>query len=125
MASIFDKYKPTKTATIKKLSEEEDEKTLQKRQGRIDLPDGVQTKLRLGPAHPGEDSFMHQAGSHWIKVDKDGQAATRKVPNARVHLDLAKDPIEVYIDFVRTMLSDGSTENADKIKKLTSYKGGM
>jgi hypothetical protein len=125
MSSIFDKYKATSTKTIKKLAETEDELTLTKRAGRLDLVDSVENKVRLGPKHPEEDTFMHMRACHWIKVEKDGQAGTRTVPNARLHGNLSKDPIEIYIDLVRDRLADGDPENLEKIKKITAWKGGM
>lgn len=123
--SIFDKYKATSTKTIKKLAETEDELTLIRRAGRLDLTDGVENKVRLGPKHPGEETFMHMRACHWIKIEKDGQPATRTVPNARLHGGLSKDPIELYIELVRNRLADGDPDNLEKIKKITAYKGGM
>src|SRR5882757_4724463 len=114
MASIFDKYKATSTKTIKKLSEEEDEKTLTRRAGRIDLKDGVESKLRLGPAHPGEETFMHMRATHWIKIEKDGVAATRTVPNARLHGGLSADPCEVFVEYSKLKLSTGVAEDLEK-----------
>jgi hypothetical protein len=126
MASIFDKYKATSTKVVKKLTEEEDEKTLTKRAGRIDIAIG-ENKIRFGPKHPGEDTFMHMRGCHWLKVSKEGsdEAAIRTVPDAKLHGDLSMDPCEAYIELCKERLSTGKASDSDKLKKITAWKGGM
>lgn len=126
MASIFDKYKPTSTTTVKKIMEEEDAATsFNKRSGRLELSDGL-NKIRIGPKHPGEDSFMHIHGCHWITIQKeDGEPGRRTVQNARLHANIKQDPIEAYVDFCKTKLATGEQEDTDKIKLLTDYKTGL
>lgn len=130
MASIFDKYKPTSTKKIKDLSADEDSKTNSGGfAGRLDLEDGT-NKIRIYPAHPGEESFIRIRACHWITIEVEGQREPqrRTVPNARIHLGIETDPIEAYMDFCREQFS-GSEQaaNSAKLKKIlsNSFNGGL
>lgn len=125
MGDIFSKYTATPTKTIKKLAEEEDAKTkTNKFSGRIELSDGL-NKLRIGPRHPGEESFMHMRAQHWIPIEKDGETVKRTVPNGRIHGGLKEDIVEAYVAFCSEKLATGEAEDAEKITKLTAYPGGL
>lgn len=123
--SIFDKYKATSTKVMKKLMDEEDSATSSgKFSNRLELSDGL-NKVRFGPRHPGEESFMHMRACHWITIEVDNQPARRTVGNARVHLGVEQDPVEFYVENAKNKLSTGEAEDTEKLKNLTAWKGGM
>lgn len=125
--SLRDQFKPTDVSSIKKAKDTEDAKiaTGGKRTDYLDIKDGL-NKFRLFPKHPNEESFYHIRGIHWLTLSDDsGGDIRRTVPNARIHAGWAKDPVEEYIKYVKDHLSTSDSDDADKIKKLTSWETGL
>lgn len=121
-------FKATSTSSMKVVKEKEDALIPKAggRTDRIELEDGL-NKMRIFPAHPGEENFYHILSQHWITITDDkGEEQRRTVINAKVHAGWSNDIFDAYIQYVRENLSSTDAEDSAKIKKLTdSYNGGL
>ena len=52
----------------------------------LEMEDGKTVKIRLFPAHPGQESFYLLQKEHWLTIEKEGgETGRRTVLNATVH----------------------------------------
>ena len=90
----------------------------------LELEDGKTTKIRLFPAHPGQESFYILQKEHWLTIEGDnGEPGRRTVLNANVHGGGAKDIIDEYIAFCKKKLT--GKDDAPKLEAVTNWKDGL
>lgn len=127
MSSFREQFKATPVSDLKKVVKQEDSQISSgsKKTDFLEVKDGL-NKFRLFPKHQTEESFYHMRAVHWMTVEGDnGEDRRTTIPNARIHAKWSKDPIEEYINFVKKNLSAGDSDDADKIKKMVDWQGGM
>jgi hypothetical protein len=125
--SLRNQFKATPVSDLKKVVKDEDSKISSgsRKTDFLEIKDGL-NKFRLFPKHPSEESFYHMRAVHWMTVEDDkGEDRRTTIPNARIHAKWAKDPIEEYIKYVKENLSSTDADDADKIKKMVDWQGGM
>lgn len=120
-------FKATKTSTLKKTKEKEDAIIpSSNRTDFLEIEEGI-NKLRIYPAHPGEDSFYMMRANHWLTVEgDDGKERRTMVPNARIMCGVERDIIEEYVRAATAYLQDlGTADAEDKIAILTHWQTGL
>jgi len=130
MSSIRDKYKATPVDTLKASVAEEDQIVGSRGDNSYhDIEDGSNT-FRIYPKKEDDRTYSHIRVQHWITVEDDdgGDPKRRSVYNARQHGGQQKDVIEQYIkhapEHIRNT-TDDPAEQAEKIKTLTAFNGGL
>ena len=90
----------------------------------LELEDGKTTKIRLFPAHPGQESFYILQKEHWLTIEGDnGEPGRRTVLNATVHGGGRKDIIDEYIALCKKKLT--GKDDAKKLEAVTDWKNGL
>ena len=120
--STRDKYKATPLKQLKKRVEEDDAMVGVSSRDYLNLVDGKSLKIRLFPAHEGEDAFYQPHVCYWLSIQKDnGDMGRITVNDATVHGRFKKDICKEYISFAKKKYADDS----EKMDLLGDYKKGL
>lgn len=88
----------------------------------LNLEDGKTLKIRIFPAHPGEENFYVAKKCYWISVaGNDGDMRRTTVLDSRVHGGTKFDVIEEYVKYAKKFCKNDSA----KIEALTSAKDNL
>lgn len=88
----------------------------------LNLEDGKTVKIRIFPAHPGEDNFYVAKKCYWITVaGNDGDTRRTTVLDSRVHGGTKYDVIEEYVKYAKRFCKG----DAEKIEALTGQKDSL
>ena len=124
--SLREQLKPTSTKVLKKLVSEEDSQMPSNSNSDFHQYDEGTNKFRILPALPGDAAFYKMRCIHWLTVEgDDGKEKRATVQNAKQHGGQKQDIIEEYIEFVKANLDASEPDEADKIKALTAWDGGL
>ena len=88
----------------------------------LNLEDGKTLKIRIFPAHPGEDNFYVAKKCYWLSVSgNDGDTVRRSVLDSRVHGGTKFDVVEEYVKFAKRFCKG----DAEKIEALTGQRDSL
>lgn len=88
----------------------------------LNLQDGKTMKIRIFPAHPGQEDFYIPKKCYWIGVvGNDGDMRRTTVLDSKVHGGTKYDVIEEYVKFAKKKCS----KDSDKLKALTGEKDSL
>jgi hypothetical protein len=128
MTSIRDRFKPIAVDRMKKQAEKENQEIYEGGSADyISLKENKFTKIRLFPAHPGEENFYITKKVRWVSVEKDdGTSGRRQIPDAVLHGGLKHDIIEEYVNEATKLLKSlKDSEANEKIALMNHWKDGL
>lgn len=100
--SIRSRFKATPLKKLQKVVDEDDVVVGGSSNEYLNLVDGKTLKIRIFPAHPGQDAFYTKRKSYWLSVNgKDGEKRRITVLDSRVHGGTKYDLIEEYVKYAK------------------------
>lgn len=114
-----------KATSLKKLQKQidEDNATIGANSNEyLNLEDGKTIKVRIFPAHPGEENFYVAKKCYWLTVSgNDGDPRRTTVLDSRVHGGTKYDVVEEYVKYAKRFCKG----DADKIEALTGQRDSL
>ena len=88
----------------------------------LNLEDGKTLKIRIFPAHPGEDNFYVAKKCYWLTVaGNDGDTRRTTVLDSRVHAGTKFDVVEEYTKYAKRFCKG----DAEKLDAITGQKDSL
>lgn len=88
----------------------------------LNLEDGKTLKIRIFPAHPGEDNFYVAKKCYWLTVaGNDGDTRRTTVLDSRVHGGTKFDVVEEYTKYAKRFCKG----DAEKLEAITGQKDSL
>ena len=88
----------------------------------LNLEDGKTLKIRIFPAHPGEDNFYVAKKCYWLTVaGNDGDTRRATVLDSRVHAGTKFDVVEEYTKYAKRFCKG----DAEKLDAITGQKDSL
>ena len=107
--------KATPIKTLKKTIDKDDALFGSRSNEYLQLEDGKTLKIRIFPAHPGEENFYVAKKSYWLTFENnEGEMKRGTVLDSRVHGGTAMDVVDEYVKYARNKWS-GDSERLDAI----------
>lgn len=112
-ADLRAQLKPTSIKNLKKAIDEDNEMVGVQSNEYLNLEDGKTLKIRIFPAHPGEENFYIAKKCYWLSVEgNDGEMRRTTVLDSVVHGGTAKDICAEFIKYAKNKWK----KSADKLE---------
>lgn len=112
-ADLRAQLKPTSIKSLKKAIDEDNEMVGVQSNEYLNLEDGKTLKIRIFPAHPGEENFYIAKKCYWLSVEgNDGEMRRTTVLDSVVHGGTAKDICAEFIKYAKNKWK----KSADKLE---------
>ena len=109
-------YRATKISSLKKAVDKDDAMVGVMSNEYLNLEDGKTMKIRIFPAHPGEEQFYVPRKCYWLSfVNSDGDARRGTVLDSILHGGTKMDLINEYVKYAKKKYG----RDADKMEALT------
>lgn len=109
-------YRATKISSLKKAVDKDDAMVGVMSNEYLNLEDGKTMKIRLFPAHPGEEQFYVPRKCYWLSfVNSDGDVKRGTVLDSILHGGTKMDLVDEYVKFAKKKYG----KDADKMEALT------
>lgn len=120
-SDLRSKLKPTPIKSLKKTVDEDNEMIgVQNSNEYLRLEDGKTTKIRIFPAHPGEDNFYVKRKCYWLTfTGQDGNTYRGTVNDSVVHGGTKKDICDEFMKYAKKKWSNDS----DRLSCFTGQDG--
>lgn len=100
--SLRSQFKATSIKSLQKAVDKDNAMVGANNNEYINLEDGKTTKLRIFPAHPGEENFYVSRKCYWLPfVDDEGEPRRGTVLDSIVHGGTSMDIIQEYVRFAK------------------------
>lgn len=120
-SDLRSKLKPTPIKSLKKTVDEDNEMIgVQNSNEYLRLEDGKTTKIRIFPAHPGEDNFYVKRKCYWLTfTGQDGNTYRGTVNDSVVHGGTKKDICDEFMKYAKKKWS----KDSDRLSCFTGQDG--
>lgn len=101
-ASLRSQFKATPLKKLQKVVDADDAAVGGGSNEYLNLVDGKTLKIRIFPAHPGQDAFYIKRKAYWLTVaGRDGDSRRTTVLDSKVHAGTEMDLVEEYVKFAK------------------------
>ena len=115
-SNLRSQYRATKISSLKKAVDKDDAMVGVQSNEYLNLVDGKTMKIRLFPAHPGEEQFYVPRKCYWLSfVNEDGETKRRTVLDSVLHGGTQYDLVAEYVKYAKKKYS----KDAEKMDALT------
>lgn len=102
VSNFRSQFKATSIKSLKKSIDEDDSMLGANSNDYLSLEDGKTIKIRIFPAHPGEDSFYIHRKAYWLSFNgSDGGTYRGRVNDSRIHGGTKMDIVDEYVKFAK------------------------
>lgn len=114
--SLRSQYRATKISSLKKAVDKDDAMVGVSNNEYLNLEDGKTMKIRIFPAHPGEEQFYVPRKCYWLSfVNSDGDVKRGTVLDSILHGGTKMDLVNEYVKYAKKKYG----KDADKMESLT------
>lgn len=114
--SLRSQYRATKISSLKKAVDKDDAMVGVSNNEYLNLEDGKTMKIRIFPAHPGEEQFYVPRKCYWLSfVNGDGDVKRGTVLDSILHGGTKMDLVNEYVKYAKKKYG----KDADKMESLT------
>ena len=115
MSNLRSQFKATPIKSLRKAIDQDDALVGIQSNDYLNLEDGKTLKIRIFPAHPGQENFYTPRKCYWMNLTtEDGETRRGTVLDSVLHGGTKKDIVQEYVKFAKKMYSDDS----DKMEAL-------
>lgn len=114
--SLRSQYRATKISSLKKAVDKDDAMVGVSNNEYLNLEDGKVMKIRIFPAHPGEEQFYVPRKCYWLSfVNSDGDVKRGTVLDSILHGGTKMDLVNEYVKYAKKKYG----KDAEKMESLT------
>ena len=114
--SLRSQYRATKISSLKKAVDKDDAMVGVSNNEYLNLEDGKVMKIRIFPAHPGEEQFYVPRKCYWLSfVNSDGDVKRGTVLDSVLHGGTKMDLVNEYVKYAKKKYG----KDAEKMEALT------
>ena len=114
--SLRSQYRATKISSLKKAVDKDDAMVGVSNNEYLNLEDGKVMKIRIFPAHPGEEQFYVPRKCYWLSfVNSDGDVKRGTVLDSILHGGTKMDLVNEYVKYAKKKYG----KDAEKMEALT------
>ena len=115
MSNLRSQFKATSIKSLRKAIDQDDALVGIQSNDYLNLEDGKILKIRIFPAHPGQENFYTPRKCYWMNLTtEDGETRRGTVLDSVLHGGTKKDIVQEYVKFAKKMYGDDS----DKMEAL-------
>lgn len=115
MSNLRSQFKATSIKSLRKAIDQDDALVGIQSNDYLNLEDGKTLKIRIFPAHPGQENFYTPRKCYWMNLTtEDGETRRGTVLDSVLHGGTKKDIVQEYVKFAKKMYGDDS----DKMEAL-------
>ena len=115
MSNLRSQFKATSIKSLRKAIDQDDALVGIQSNDYLNLEDGKTLKIRIFPAHPGQENFYTTRKCYWMNLTtEDGETRRGTVLDSVLHGGTKKDIVQEYVKFAKKMYGDDS----DKMEAL-------
>lgn len=115
MSNLRSQFKATSIKSLRKAIDQDDALVGIQSNDYLNLEDGKTLKIRIFPAHPGQENFYTPRKCYWMNLTtEDGETRRGTVLDSVLHGGTKKDIVQEYVKFAKKMYGNDS----DKMEAL-------
>ena len=115
MSNLRSQFKATSIKSLRKAIDQDDALVGIQSNDYLNLEDGKTLKIRIFPAHPGQENFYTPRKCYWMNLTtEDGETRRGTVLDSVLHGGTKKDIVQEYVKFAKKMYDNDS----DKMEAL-------